>query len=192
MFSSQTKVTGASLTLDHSRVTTLGDTMPALWFGNVGAEAHIISSQINTTSGILAVANYSQVTQDFDYFASYVDNPMLSPADASIYVEDSNIMGDLVAYNGSTININLAGYSNWVGKAYSGFGSASFGVSLDNSSTWVLTANVSLQNFTDSDSTLSNVQSQGFSIMYNSTAVANEALGGKTISLNGGGQALPM
>jgi hypothetical protein len=164
MFSSMIKESGASVTLDHSRLTTLGSTMPALWFGNVIAEAHIISSELNTTSGIIAVANYSQVTQEFDYYASYTDNPKLLPADASIFVEESSLTGDLVAYNGSTISMSLSEYSSWTGKAYSGFGSAEFGVSLDNTSMWTLTGNVSLQNFTDADMSLSNINSKGFNI----------------------------
>lgn len=191
MFSSMVKKSGASVTLDHSRLTTLGLDMPALWFGNVVAEAHIISSQLNTTSGILAVANFSQVTQDFDYYASYTDNPKLAPADASIFVEESSLKGDLVAYNGSTISIGLSQYSSWTGKAYSGFRTAHFGVSLDKTSTWTLTGDVLLLNLTDADSSLSNIKSQGFNIKYKASAPANKALGGKTFKLQGGGRASP-
>lgn len=191
MFSSMVKQSGASFTLDHSRLTTLGKTMPGLWFGNVAADAYIISSQINVTSGILAVANYSQVTQDFDYYASYADNPNLAPADARIYVDESALKGDLVAYNGSTIGLSLSNYSSWTGKAYSGYKKAEFGVSLDTTSTWTLTGNVTLQNFTDTNTTLSNIFSKGYSISYNASAPANSALGGKTYHLNGGGKAIP-
>jgi hypothetical protein len=191
-FSSMVKRSGASITLDHSRLTILGNTMPAFWFGNVVAQAHIVSSEINNTaSGILAVANFSQITQDFDYYASYADNTNLQTADASIFVRDSTIVGDLVAYNGSTLSIDLSEYSSWTGKVIVGFKSAMFGVSLDHNSTWTLTGNATLQNFTDTDSTLSNIKSQGYNIHYNSSASANKALGGKTLSLNGGGKAIP-
>jgi hypothetical protein len=192
MFSSMVKTAGASVTLDHSKLTTLGKTMPALWFGNVIAEAHILSSQINTTSGILVVANYSQITQDFDYYGSYLDNPKLLPADVSVSVEESILKGDLVAYNGSTISISLSQYASWAGKAYSGFGHVQFGVALDKTSNWTLTGDVTLQNFTDADATLSNIKSGGFNIKYNSTAPANKALRGKTIALSGGGKAMPI
>jgi hypothetical protein len=59
MFSSQVKRYGASVTLNHTKLTTLGKTMPGLWFGDLGVEAYVVSSQINTTSCILVVANYS-------------------------------------------------------------------------------------------------------------------------------------
>jgi hypothetical protein len=116
---------------------------------------------------------------------------MLSPAHPSIFVQDSRVAGDLVAYNGSSVAIALSQYSSWVGKAYFGFGKASFGVSLDRSSTWTLTGNVGLQNFTDADTTLSNIKSHGFNITYNPLAPANKAWGGKTFKLPGGGYAAP-
>ncbi|KAI1629964.1 hypothetical protein EDD37DRAFT_604829 [Exophiala viscosa] len=194
LFSSATVESGASVTFDNSKLTVLGKTMPGLWFGNIIANANIISSQINNTaSGILAVANYSQVTQDFDYYAGYADNNDLSPAEATINVQESTLSGLLVAYNGSSINFNLTQYSTWKGSTQSGFGAAYFGVSLDATSNWTLTANTTtLQNFTDADSTLSNIASNGFYIRYNSTSSANKQWAGKTISLQGGGSFIPI
>lgn len=192
-FSSMTKEAGATVTLDHSKLTVLGSTMPAFWFGNVAAEAYIISSQVNNTaSGILAVANFSQVTQAFDYYAGYADNSLLSPADGVLYVEDSAVVGDLVAYNGSTLNIDLSNYASWTGTTKIGYGSAEFAVALDSTSTWTLTGNVTLQNFTDTNTNLTNIVSNGFFINYNSSAPANSALDGKTIDLSGGGKCLPI
>jgi hypothetical protein len=194
MFSSQIKRYGASITFNHTKLTTLGKTMPGLWFGNLGVEAYVISSQINTTSGVLVVANYSQITQDFDYYGSYLDNPGLLPADAQVFVEESALKGDLVAFNGSTISMSLSQYSSWTGKAYAGSNHkpVAFGISLDATSTWTLTGNVTLQNFTDANPKLSNIMSGGFSIKYNSSMAANKALGGKTYKLNGGGKAMPI
>ena len=192
IFSSMTRQAGASVTFDNSRLTVLGKTMPGLWFGNTIATANIISSQINNTaSGILAVANYSQVTQDFDYYAGYPDNNNLLPAEVTINVQESDLSGSLVAYNGSSISLDLSQYSTWSGEAHSGFGLAYFGIVLDKTSNWTLTGNTRLLNFTNSDSTLSNIISNGHNITYNHSAPANSAWGGKTISLPGGGKLVP-
>lgn len=155
LFSSMTRASGASVTFDNSKLSVLGADMPGIWFGNVIGEANIISSSINVSaSGILAVANYSQVTQDFDYFAGYADNNMLQPAELTMNVQSSDLEGSLVCYNESSIALNLEEYSTWKGDAYSGYGNCYIGVNLDSTSNWTLSANTALLNFTDGDSTL--------------------------------------
>lgn len=194
LFSSMTKEAGVSVTFDHSKLTVSGESMPGLWFGNVIATANIISSQINNSgSGIFAVANYSQVTQDFDYYDGCADNNNLSCAEVAINAQDSALFGTLVAYNGSSINFNLTQYSAWTRSTHAGFGDAYFGISLDATSNWTLTTNTTtIPNFTDAESTLSNIKSNGFSIRYNSTSPTNKQWAGKTISLQGGGKLIPV
>lgn len=192
IFSSMVRQAGASVTFDNSKLTVLGEIMSALWFGNIIATASIISSQINNTaSNILAVANYSQVTQDFNYFAGYPENSMLSPAEATIGVEGSDVSGSLMAYNGSSLSLALSQYSTWTGEALAGYGEAYFGVSLDKTSNWTLTATTQLMNFTNADSSLSNIVSNGYNITYNSSAPANSMWKGKTMFLPGGGKLVP-
>lgn len=183
--------TGGVVTMSNSRLTTSKADMPAFWFGNSDASLSLRSVEVNTLSNVLVVANYSQVTQDFDYFASYTDNPFLSPAIANVKVAESQLKGDLVAYNSSLISFALSSYSSWTGAAYPGFGKGYFGVSLDSSSTWTLTKDTYLQNFTNSDRKMTNIVSNGFSIYYDKTAKANAYLKGKTISLSGGGCVKP-
>ncbi|KAJ5925357.1 hypothetical protein N7454_007996 [Penicillium verhagenii] len=190
MFSSSIIESGATLNLTNTKFTTTGKEMPGLWFGNIIAEATLANSQLVTESGILAVANYSQITQDFDYYAGYVDNNNLAPAEVTISVTESDLTGDLVAYNGSSIAWSLADYSTWTGAAYSGYGDAIFGVTIDATSTWTLTADTTLQNFTDSETSLKNIHSQGHTLYYNSTV--NTWLEGKTVKLSGGGSAKPI
>ncbi|KAJ5784705.1 uncharacterized protein N7503_009917 [Penicillium pulvis] len=190
MFSSSTLQSGAVLNLTNTKFTTLGSEMPGLWFGNIIADAYLTNSQLVTKSGILVVANYSQITQDFDYYAGYADNNALSPAGVTVSVTESDMTGDLVAYNGSSIDWSLAKYSSWTGTAYSGYGDVSFGVSLDATSNWTMTANTVVQNFTDSLTSLKNIHSQGHTLYYNATV--NAWLKGKTVSLPGGGSAKPI
>lgn len=192
MFSSGSRSTGGELTLENTKLTVLGKTMPAFWFGNTVASGTIINSQINNSaSGLLVVANYSQVTQDFDYFADYEDAPWLSPAEVTFDVLESSVAGDLVAYNESSIDFSLSGYSAWYGRGYSGYETAYLSVTVDATSTWTLSGHTTLQNFTVADTTFANIYSNGYNIYYNATSDANSWLGNKTYSLNGNGTVLP-
>lgn len=68
LFGSQARLSGAKLTLDHTKLTVLEESMASLWFGNTIASVTIESSTMNNTvSDIFVIANTSQVTQDFTY-----------------------------------------------------------------------------------------------------------------------------
>lgn len=191
IFCSQVRQSGAKVELLNSKLTALGATMPGLWFGNTIVDVTIDSSQIITASGILLTANYSQVTQDFDYYASYADNPNLQPAEVFATVSESSLSGDLIAYNGSYISWTLGHHSSWTGAFSVGYGEGSFDIALDSSSNWTLTKTTTVQNLTDGNRDLSNIYSQGYTLYYNASAVLNGWLHGKTYSLPGGGQAKP-
>ncbi|KAH6989296.1 hypothetical protein BKA56DRAFT_710686 [Ilyonectria sp. MPI-CAGE-AT-0026] len=192
MFSSSQRRSGAKLKLKDSKITTLGKTMPGLWFGNLIVDVLIDNSQINHTSGVLVSANYSQITQEFNHYADYTENSNLLPAEVTVKVVDSALTGDLVAYNGSSISWALKSYSSWTGAAYSGYGAASFDVALDRTSNWTMTKSTTVQNLTDTDSTLSNIHSNGHTLYYNASATKSRWLKGRTIKLSGGGHAKPI
>lgn len=79
------------------------------------------------------------MTQAFDHFAGSEENDELQPAQVSVAVE-SDLVGDIVAYNGSSISWGVSKHSTWTGGSrVGGHGSASFDISVDESSTWVLT-----------------------------------------------------
>ncbi|GCB25755.1 hypothetical protein AAWM_08640 [Aspergillus awamori] len=187
MFSSSTRSSGASLSFSNSRLTTLGDDMAALWFGNLIASATLHATELNTTSGILVIANASQVTQSFDHFVGWEENSSIQPAQATVTVTESTLSGDIVAYNGSSISWSLAEYSSWTGTASTGRGTAYLAVALDKTSTWTLTQNVYLQNFTNADTTNGNIASQGYSIYYNASSSANAWIKSANTTLPGGG-----
>lgn len=193
LFSSSSRGSGASVSFEKSRLTTTGEDMAGLWFGNIIASAEIIASEINTASGILVIANSSQVTQAFDYFAGSEQNSAIKPAEVTVTVSESTLKGDIVAYNGSSITWSLTEYSEWTGAARLGgkSGSATFSISVDESSTWTLTEDVHLQSFKNGDSSLSNIKSQGHSIYYNPSNPKNSWLKKKTVSLSGGGKLRP-
>ncbi|CAF1354041.1 unnamed protein product [Adineta ricciae] len=191
IFSSMARQNGAMVSFINSKLTTLGSTMPALWFGNVIATAYLYNTVINTTSGILITANYSQVTQEFNYYAGYADNSNLLPAIVNVNVVQCNLNGSLIAYNGSSISWTLTQYSNWSGDAYSGYGQSFISVSLDFTSTWTLTGNTALQNISSAVVNLTNIISNGYNITYDSNSTANSWLNGSVMSLIGGGRLMP-
>jgi hypothetical protein len=190
MFSSATRISGAKLNLTNTKFTTLGDTMPGLWFGNVIANAYLTNAEIDTKSDVLVVANYSQITQDFDYYAGYPDNNNLKSAEVTIQVKESDLKGHLVAYNGSFISWSLNDYSTWRGAPYSGYGDVTIDVSLDKTSTWSMTRDATVNKFMDADSSLENIHSGGHTLYYNATE--NEWLKGRTVHLSGGGETRPV
>jgi hypothetical protein len=63
-------------------------------------------------------------------------------------------------------------------------------VSLDATSNWTMTADITVQNFTNSLSSLENIHSHGHTLYYNSTV--STWLDGKTVRLSGGGFARPI
>jgi hypothetical protein len=191
IFSSAERTSGAILSLKDTSITTVGSSIPGLWFGNTIIDVSLYKSQLITESGVLIVANYSQITQDFSYYGGYVDNNSMKPSMVTVNIAESALVGDIVAYNSSSISWSLTSHSSWTGAAYSGFGDAHFDIYLDKSSNWTLTKATTVQNFTNADTTLSNVNSQGFNLYYNASAILNGYLGGKTIDLVGGGKAIP-
>lgn len=191
MFSSMQRRSGAILNLIDSKLTVLGATMPALWFGNVIASVYLYHTEINTKSNILVTANYSQVTQEFNYYAGYPDNPNLQPAIVTITVVECSLHGNLVAYNGSSISWVISQYSTWHGHAFSGYGDSYISVSLDSTSTWSLTGNTILTNLSLANNNLAGISSNGYNITYDSTSPANSWLNQTTFILNGGGRLMP-
>lgn len=189
IFSSSTREFGAEQTFTDSTLAVKGNTVPALWYGNIGATTYLNSVRIKTDSGILAVANFSQVTQDFDYYASYEDNTDLAPAEVEIYITESSIEGDLVAYNQSSIELYVSDHSVWLGSAYHGSNLGAFvSVTLDSSSVWSLSSNATLDYL--SVANISSVESNGFLIFFNLSNTLNDWIE-NDVQLSGGGSLIP-
>lgn len=89
---------------------------PAFWFGNIIATAHIYGASITTVSGILLVANSSQVTQEFSYFAEPKENSATLSAEVEATIGESAQAGDIIVYNGSTVSWSPTESSVWTGK----------------------------------------------------------------------------
>ena len=95
----------------------------------------------------------------------------LSPAEVTINVQEFNPTGSIVAYNSSTISLNLAKYTHWIGETVIGCDTAKFAVALDRTSNSTLTVASTVQNFTNADTALANIQSNGFNITHDVSCV---------------------
>lgn len=187
-FSSSDKNSGASVKFIDSILATEND-IACLTFGNVVADVEITRTELKPSNGVLVSANTSQVTQDFDEFI------VSGSGDAIVTVSESVLTGDLLAINGSTIQWYLEDYSYWTGSVViqeeTSTDVTGFGVYLDETSTWVLTGDQTLVNFTDAVANLSNIIDNGYSIYYDESSDVNSWLDGATISLSGGGSVAP-
>ncbi|KAL1616984.1 hypothetical protein SLS56_011172 [Neofusicoccum ribis] len=195
MFSSQTRTAGATLSFTDSKLNVTDEGAPALWFGNTIAEVALRSSRLVTVSGLLLVANSSQVTQEFSYFAGAEENAAILPAEVDVVVEESDLVGDVVVYNGSAVTWSLNSYSTWAGKVVLGEGgdvNGTVDVVLDATSKWTVTGDSVVGNFTNEDAAFGNVESGGFTVTYDGSADGNAWLNGSTYELSGGGSLKPL
>lgn len=148
MVCSETQQAGGLLNFSDSSLATLVRT-----YRRCGSETPWpppTSTARNSTRPVVSSPSPSQVPQDFSYFAGYPDNPSLAQAQTTVNVGESQLVGDLVAYNSSSIAWTLQRNSSWRRRAYSGNTegqAARFGVHLDNTSTWALTGETQLVKF---------------------------------------------
>jgi hypothetical protein len=100
--------------------------------------------------------------------------------------------GTITCDNISTVALNLTNNSSLTSTINESNKAKSVTLSLDKNSTWNVTGTSYLTSLTDSDTDLSNIKDNGNTIYYDSTNSANIWLGGKTITLSGGGTLRPI
>lgn len=99
--------------------------------------------------------------------------------------------GECSIAEGAFLTLSLAGGSSFTGTIGDAL-PARASVSLDASSTWVLTGDASLSVFVNGDATHQNIESNGYSIYYDSNAPENEPLNSQSFILPGGGFLTPI
>ncbi|GAQ42259.1 uncharacterized protein AtWU_06700 [Aspergillus tubingensis] len=173
-------------------------------------EGHAVATDCDLTAGLLGGAVIFSISKDtqaypFQFTLENTRLKVLGDAPglwygtvyADSYIRNSQIIteeyleGDLVAYNGSTLGFSLERHSHWKGRAYVGYGEAELAVYLDKTSSWNLTGDTALKDFTNADMSFGNVNSNGFSVTYDADAPANKALARRTFNLTGGGTVSP-
>lgn len=187
-------ISAATVELNNTWLVTTGETSPAFWFGNTNATVQLYHARLQTESDVLAVANKSQLTPDHSGFGESHPGASPSPATVRFDISYSNLQGDLVAYSGGWITFILRSSSIWTGGTYpvdAADAVSGVDVVVARDCQWYLAHDSHVQSFWDEDTTARNIFSNGHTIYYNASAPLNGWLGGRTLSLQGGGSAVP-
>lgn len=100
---------------------------------------------------------------------------------------DGNITCDEI----STLSINLTEKSTLDGQVNKEAKGKNVEITLDKDSEWELTGDSYITSLMNEDTKCSNIDSNGYTIYYDSTSSGNSWLAGKTITLSGGGKLAP-
>ena len=111
--------------------------------------------------------------------------------DNFLTLDNTAISAKLVFAEGSTLQLNLINGASFTGELGATL-PAKASVSLDATSTLILTADTNLVYLVNADTTHQNIQSNGFSIYYDSNAPENAYLESQSFTLPGGGYLTPI
>ena len=171
--------TSTDCVLSVSPESSVYSSAPFFFITNTDAEIYLENTEINYGSGILI--NVSGNTGEWGRSGS-------NGGDLSFTSVNQVLSGNIYVDSISTAVLKLS--STGISSAINPSNTAgSISLSLSGDSTWSLTGNSYLTTFSDDDTTLSNIQSNGYNIYYKSSA--NSWLNGATIALNGGGKLIP-
>lgn len=160
---------GGTMTFTGGTVATEGSDSPVIILSG--------DSAVSITS-----ANLSAISDDL---------LMVLSGDCVINADAQALSGTVSILEDATLTMNLTNGSTFTG-AFGDSLPASASISLDASSVWVLTADTNVTAFADEDITYQNIESNGFSIYYDSNAPQNAALNGQSYALSGGGFLVPL
>lgn len=102
------------------------------------------------------------------------------------------LSGKVICDKISSVSIALKNNTTFTGSINTDNKLAKVTISLDSTSKWIVTSDSYVIALTDSDSSLTNIKSNGHTIYYDATNSANSWIGGKTISLSDGGKLVPL
>lgn len=154
---------------------------PLFYATNTDAVIELKDVKATTTSAILLAANA-------DSWGTTGSNG----ANVTFTADTQTLKGDITCDNISTVSATIKNSSVLTGAINTANTAKSMELNVDSSSTWNVTGDSYLTSFTDADTTLSNINSNNFTIYYDSSSTANSWLGGKTYTLNGGGNLTPI
>ncbi|MCX9078320.1 MAG: hypothetical protein OIN84_10125, partial [Candidatus Methanoperedens sp.] len=154
-------------------------TGPLFFITNATGYINLTGVEVTANSGILVEAGAT------DRWGSSGANG----GTAILTADAQNLEGDLVADSISSVSLTLKNGSSLTGAINIGNSAQAASLTLDETSVWIVTADSYLSTLTIfaemSDSSIMNIVGNGHMVYYDATL--NEALGGMTYSLNGGG-----
>jgi hypothetical protein len=178
--------TGGSVSTDSAGATAL--------YATQGASIEMFRATISTTGasayGILATLGANiRVERTPIRVQSDTIARSTGASVVTLLINSDTLSGALIADASSTINATLQGGAKLTGAVQ---GAA---LSIDATSTWVVTTNSALTTLTlpagVTGSSISNIIGNGFTVYYSASLPGNAALGGATYTLAGGGQLVP-
>jgi hypothetical protein len=139
---------------------------------------------INGASAAVTMKSNATVTASTGNIASVVSSGKLT-----FTADGVKLTGNLITDNTSTITAALQNNTTLTGSINSA------ALTIDATSSWVLTANSNVTTFSDasgiSGTSVTNITGNGYNVYYDASLNGNSALGGKTYSLVNGGKLLP-
>ncbi|MBP2650377.1 MAG: hypothetical protein H6Q74_1202 [Firmicutes bacterium] len=112
-------------------------------------------------------------------------------ADVTFTADSQTLTGDVVADAVSTISLTLQNSSTLTGTINGENTASSIALTLDATSIWSVTGTSYLTTLSDSDTTLANIDDNGYTIYYDSSLSANSWLNAETYTLTDGGKLAP-
>jgi hypothetical protein len=130
---------------------------PMFYSTNTIGVINLNNATLNFASGIL-------LQENADQWGTSGSNG----SDITLIADTQMLEGDIVLDNISTADITLKNNSTLEGAINTGNTAQSVSLTLDASSTWTLTANSYLTSLNDADTTLSNINTNGYTVYYGS------------------------
>ncbi len=169
--------TDSTLTINES--SSIYKTVPFFFITNTDAVINLNNTTINYGSNILLDAKGT----------SEWGNEGSNGGNVTLNATNQTLTGNITIDSISTLVLNLNS-STYTGTINGDNTAKSVTVNLDSSSTWNVTGNSYITSIIDSNSTFSNIKSNGYTIYYDKDTCTN--LNGKTYDLDGGGKLSPL
>ncbi|MFN8519567.1 MAG: hypothetical protein U0667_09340 [Chloroflexota bacterium] len=170
--------TDGTFTMTGGSLASTADTGPLFYVTNATGIITLTDVDVTAGSGVLVQAAA-------DSWGTTGSNG----GHAVVTASGETLTGDLVADDISSISLMLTDASTWTGAADSA------AISLDATSSWVVTADSVLTTLSDqggvSGSTITNITGNGHTVTYDASLDGNAWLAGGTYTLSGGGTLTP-
>ena len=174
---------GTSVLNVTNSVLTSDSTGPMFYVTNTTTEVNLTNSTLSFQSEILINAAGNET--------NHWGTPGSNGGILTFTASNQNLQGNITCDEISSIDLTLNERSTYLG-AINTEHTGDVTVSLDEDSIWDVAGDSYISSLTDEDEKLNNINSNGFTIYYDSSNSQNDWLDGKTITLQGGGELTPV
>ena len=176
--SGDAEVGTAVLTANNSTLKTTS-AGPMFYITNTDAVINLTGNKLIFTSGVLLDAAGNSTNN--------WGTPGKNGGNVTLNAVKQELSGDITCDEISTVSLDLK--SSTFRGAVDADDTGSVSVALDSTSVWEVTADSYVTSISDSDTSYSNIRSNGHTIYYDKAA--SPSLGGRTITLSDGGRLVP-